>query len=108
MSAPARRTPTGCCDRWVDAAHDRRDEAHRTDSLEVVVKTLRVTSGSPAVGLTQDEAAPRLGAEAALLGVIDDRTPELVDSEGGRALEERDQLVVAARRGRMESLRGVV
>jgi hypothetical protein len=30
-------------------------------------------SGSPAVGLTQDEVAPRLGTDAALLGVIDDR-----------------------------------
>ncbi len=79
-----------------------------TDPLEVVVETVRVTSGSPAVGLTQDEAAPRLGAGAALLGVIDDRTPELVDPEGGRAIQEGDELVVAARRGRMESLRGAV
>jgi K+/H+ antiporter YhaU regulatory subunit KhtT len=78
------------------------------DPLEVVVETLRVTSGSPAVGLTQDEAAPRLGADAALLGVIDDRSPELVDPEGGRAIQEGDTLVIAARRGRMQSLRGAV
>src|SRR3712207_1624960 len=40
------------------------------DPLEGAVETVRVTSGSPAVGPTQDEAAPRLSAEAAPLGVI--------------------------------------
>ena len=94
--------------RFTLTSADERAERATADPLEVVVETLRVTSGSPAVGLTQDEAAPRLGAEAALLGVIDDRTPELVDPEGGRAIQEGDELVVAARRGRMESLRGVV
>ena len=83
-------------------------DAPAADPLEVVVETLPVTRGSPAVGLTQDEAAPRLGDEAALLGVIDERTPELVDPEGGRAIQEGDKLVVAARRGRMESLRSAV
>jgi K+/H+ antiporter YhaU regulatory subunit KhtT len=87
---------------------DEPADAGADDPLEVVVETLLVTSGSPAVGLTQDEAAPRLGAEAALLGVIDDRTPELVDPEGGRAIQEGDKLVVAARRGALESLRGAV
>ena len=87
---------------------DEPAELVAADPLEVVVETLPVTSGSPAIGLTQDEAAPRLGDEAALLGVIDERTPELVDPEGGRAIQEGDKLVVAARRGRMESLRSAV
>jgi K+/H+ antiporter YhaU regulatory subunit KhtT len=87
---------------------DEPADAGADDPLEVVVETLLVTSGSPAVGLTQDEAAPRLGAEAALLGVIDDRTPELVDPEGGRAIQQGDKLVAAARRGALESLRGAV
>ncbi|SHN60834.1 hypothetical protein SAMN05660350_01007 [Geodermatophilus obscurus] len=39
---------------------------------------------------------------------VDDRTPELVDPEGGRAAQEGDELVVAARRGRMTSLRSAV
>ena len=87
---------------------DEPAELVAADPLEVVVETLPVASGSPAIGLTQDEAAPRLGDEAALLGVIDDRTPELVDPEGGRAIREGDKLVVAARRGRMGSLRSSV
>ena len=54
--------------------------------------------------LTQNEAAPLSGDEATLLGVFDDRTPEVVDPEGGRVMQEGDELVVAARPGRMESL----
>jgi K+/H+ antiporter YhaU regulatory subunit KhtT len=75
---------------------------------EVVVEMLRVTSGSPVVGLTQDEVSPRLGTDAVLLGIIDDRTPALVEPDRGRAIREGDKLVVAARRGLMESLRSAV
>jgi hypothetical protein len=60
------------------------------------------------VGLTPYEVAPRLGSDAVLLGIIDDRTPALVEPDGGRAIQEGDKLVVAARRGLMKSLRRAV
>ncbi len=87
---------------------DEHAGAGTQDPREVVVERVQVTSRSPVLGLTQDQAAPRLGAGAALLGVVDERTPELVDPEGGRAIEEGDVLVVAARRQLMESLRGAL
>jgi hypothetical protein len=53
--------------------------ADAADPPEVVVETLPVARSLPAIGLTQNEAASRFGDEATLLGVIDDRTPELTE-----------------------------
>ena len=53
--------------------------AGAADPPEVVIETLPVAGGSPAMGRTQNEAALRLGGEDTTLGVIDDRTPELTE-----------------------------
>lgn len=78
------------------------------DPSEVVVETVQVASGSPAVGLAGDDIAARLGPDGALLGVIDDRTPELVESDGARGIRVGDKLVVAIRRSNLAELRSLV
>jgi K+/H+ antiporter YhaU regulatory subunit KhtT len=94
--------------RFTVTTSDEVAGAGATEPQEVIVETLRVTSGSPVVGLTQDEVAPRLGTDAVLLAIIDDRTPALVEPDSARAIRQGDKLVVAARRGLMESLRRAV
>ncbi len=75
---------------------------------EVVVKTVPVADGSRAVGRVPDEIGTELGPDAALLGVIDDGTPELVEVDGNRAIRAGDRLVVAVRRGQLPTLRDAV
>jgi K+/H+ antiporter YhaU regulatory subunit KhtT len=73
---------------------------------EVVVETVRVTEGSKAIGLPPADLVARLGGDTALLGVISDATPQLVETDERRGVEVGDRLVVAARRGRLDELRG--
>jgi K+/H+ antiporter YhaU regulatory subunit KhtT len=75
---------------------------------EVVVETVRIGSGSPVLGLAPDDVVGRLGSDAALLGVISDATPELVEADRDRGVQVGDKLVVAARRGRLDQLRNAV
>jgi len=78
------------------------------DLAEAVVETVHVASGSPVVGLPQHDVAPRLGPDATLLGVIDDGTPELVETDDARGMRVGDKLVVAARRSQLDSLRSAL
>lgn len=75
---------------------------------EVVVETVRVAQGSSVIGLPREELEARLGADAALLGVICDATPQLVETDDRRGVRVGDELVVAARRGLLDALRGTV
>jgi hypothetical protein len=77
------------------------------DPAEVVLETVPVVTGSPAVGLAQNEITPRPGRDAVLLGVIDDRTPERL-GYGERGIRVGDRLVVAVRRSHLENLRALV
>jgi hypothetical protein len=43
-----------------------------------------------------------------LLGVIDAETPEPVETDGARGIRVRDELVLAARRSQLESLRSTL
>lgn len=78
------------------------------DEAEVVVETVTIASGSPALGLAPDDIVRRLGPDAALLGVICDATPQLVENDEGRSVQAGDKLVVAARRSRLDRLRDAV
>jgi K+/H+ antiporter YhaU regulatory subunit KhtT len=63
----------------------------------VVVDTVRIDKGSPAVGQRPERVESLLGTDVALLGVISDDTPDIVETDPGRALRVGDRLVVAAR-----------
>jgi hypothetical protein len=78
------------------------------DPTEVVVDTVKIAGGSPAIGMTPDDVVRQMGPDAVLLGVICDATPQLVETEEGRGVQVDDKLVVAVRRGRLESVRGAV
>ncbi|GAA4732943.1 hypothetical protein GCM10023328_10310 [Modestobacter marinus] len=78
------------------------------DQAEVVVETVAIAGGSPALGLAPDDIVRRLGPDAALLGVICDATPQLVENDDGRSVRAGDKLVVAARRSRLHQLRDAV
>jgi hypothetical protein len=75
---------------------------------EVVVETVKIPSGSPAIGLAPDEVMERMGSDAVLLGVICDATPQLVETDDRRGVQVGDKLVIAARRGRLAHVRGAV
>jgi K+/H+ antiporter YhaU regulatory subunit KhtT len=87
------------------SAADQVETSETADPREVVVETVPITGGSPVVGAPPEELGARLGPDGVLLGVIDDRTLELVDSDAGRPIRSGDTLVVAARRARVEQLR---
>jgi K+/H+ antiporter YhaU regulatory subunit KhtT len=76
------------------------------DPTEVVVETLTVPSGSPALGRAPVDVVQPAGA--VLLGVICDATPQLVETDVRRGVRVGDKLVVASRRGRLSRLRGAV
>ena len=79
-----------------------------SDPGEVVVETVRIADGSPAVGLAPQQVTGRFGSEARLLGVICDATPQLVETDERRGVQVGDKLVVAARRSQLEHLRNAV
>jgi K+/H+ antiporter YhaU regulatory subunit KhtT len=94
--------------RFVLTSPEETVEVGAPDPAEVVVETVPVATGSPAVGLAPDEITPRLVPDAVLLGVIDDRTPELLECDGERGIRVGDRLVVAVRRSHLENLQALV
>jgi K+/H+ antiporter YhaU regulatory subunit KhtT len=68
-----------------------------TDPAEVVVGTVTVSRGSPALGRAPVDVVRPTGA--VLLGVICDATPQLVETDVRRGVQVGDKLVVATRRG---------
>lgn len=76
------------------------------DPTEVVVETVTVPHGSPALGRAPVDVVRPAGA--VLLGVSCDATPQLVGTDVGRGVRAGDKLVVVTRRGRLSRLRGAV
>lgn len=84
-----------------------REEAYDVvpDTEKVLVELVDVHESSPVRGLPPDQAADVLGTGVALLGVISDETPDVVETDPTRRLRDGDRLVVAARPGSLARLR---
>ena len=85
----------------IDTAGD--DEIHAD---EVVVETVTLGSASPAVGLPVKDIRLMGDSEAAVLAVIRDETPELVEDETTRPCQPGDRVVIAARRQHVAAVVG--
>ena len=68
------------------------------DADEVVVETVTLGPASPALSRPAKDIHLTGDAEAAVLAVIRDETPELVEDETTRACKPGDRVVIAARR----------
>ncbi len=79
-------------------------EDDRIDSDEVVVETVVLGPGSPAVGQTMTEIDLPGDKEATVLAVIRDQTPELVEDEMSQPCQPGDRVVIAARRQYLEEV----
>ncbi|MEW6475349.1 MAG: TrkA C-terminal domain-containing protein [Actinomycetota bacterium] len=76
----------------------------RIDAGEVAIETVTLGPSSPAIG--RPMAAIRLvgDPDAAVLAVIRDDTPELIEDEEGRPCQPGDRVVIAARRARLRAV----
>ena len=70
----------------------------RIDADEVVVETVTLGPASTALGRPAKDIGLTGDAEAAVLAVIRDETPELVEDETTRLCQPGDRVVIAARR----------
>ena len=68
------------------------------DADEVVVETVTLGPTSPALGRPCNDVRLAGDAEATVLAVIRDETPELVEDEQTRPCQPGDRVVIAARR----------
>ena len=73
-------------------------EDDRIDSDEVVVETVTLGAGSPAIGRSMKDIRLSGDKEATVLAVIRDETPELVEDETSHPCQPGDRVVIAARR----------
>lgn len=81
------------------------DRAHRAGG-DVAVETVTLSERSPAVGRLMRDVPLLAGAEATILAVIRDDTPQLVEDEDAQPCRAGDRVVVAARRDRLEAVVG--
>lgn len=86
----------------LDTRHDDRVSAD-----EVVVDTVELTEASPLIGRTRAEIALP-GPDAAVLAVISDRTPDLVEDDATYRCRPRDRAVVAARSAAIDDVASYV
>ena len=80
---------------------DRVGGDDRVDAGEVAIETVTLGPSSPAVGRSMGEIRLVGDPDAAVLAVIRDDTPELIDNEAGRRCQPGDRVVIAARRDRI-------
>ena len=73
----------------------------RVDAGEVAIETVTLGPSSPAVGRSMAEIRLVGDPDAAVLAVIRDDTPELIENEEGRRCQPGDRVVIAARRDRI-------
>lgn len=71
---------------------------HQIDANQVVVETVTLGPESPAIGRPVTDIRLMGDPEAAVLAVIRDETPELVEDEATRPPQPGDRVVIAARR----------
>lgn len=76
----------------------------RIDAGEVAIETVTLRPSSPAVGRPMGEIRLVGNREAAVLAVIRDDTPELIEHEEGRPCQPGDRVVIAARRDRLRAV----
>ena len=76
------------------------------DCDEVVVETVTLGPGSPAIGRPVKDIRLMGDTEAAVLAVIRDETPELVQDETTRPSQPGDRVVIAARREHLAAVVG--
>jgi K+/H+ antiporter YhaU regulatory subunit KhtT len=74
------------------------------DAGEVGIETVTLGPSSPAVGRPMKEVRLVGDPEAAVLAVIRDDTPELIEHEEGRRCQPGDRVVIAARRDRLPAV----
>lgn len=67
----------------------------------VAVETVTLSEGSPAIGRPAREVPLLAGSDAAILAVIRDDTPQLLEDESTEPCRVGDRVVVAARRDRL-------
>jgi TrkA domain protein len=80
---------------------DTREDP-RVASNEVVVDTVELGGSSPALGKTKAEI--RLAEDAAVLAIISDATPALIEDEAVHRCQPGDRVVVAARADRIDEV----
>lgn len=71
------------------------------ETADVAVETVTLGPDSPAVGRLSSDLPLLNGADAAVLAVIRDETPELVEDQERVPCRPGDRVVVAARRDRL-------
>ena len=71
---------------------------------EVAVETITLGEGSPAVGRVAGEVAHSAGPDVAILAVIRDETPEVIEDSLTEPIRPGDRIVVAARREQVDTL----
>jgi TrkA domain protein len=76
----------------------------RIDAGEVAIETVTLGPSSPAVGRPMAEIRFVGDRDAAVLAVIRDDTPELIEHEEGRRCQPGDRVVIAARRDRISAV----
>lgn len=76
-------------------------EVREAGSGDVAVDTVTLGETSPAIGRLAREVPLPAGSDAAILAVIRDETPELVEDEDRVPCRSGDRVVVAARRDRL-------
>jgi K+/H+ antiporter YhaU regulatory subunit KhtT len=79
-------------------------EDDRIDSDQVVVETVTLGAGSPAVGRAMKDIRLSGDKEATVLAVIRDETPELVEDETSQACRPGDRVVIVARRHHLDEV----
>jgi TrkA domain protein len=81
-------------------------EDDRTPADEVEVETITLAPASPAAGRLLSDIPLLPDSDAAVLAVIRDATPELIEDEEHTPVRPGDRLVVAARRDRIAAVTG--
>ena len=70
----------------------------------MVIETVTLGPSSPAIGRPMEDVALTGDDQAAVLAVIRDDTPELVEQEEGRRCQPGDRVVIAVRRERLSDV----
>jgi K+/H+ antiporter YhaU regulatory subunit KhtT len=79
-------------------------EVDPVDAGDVAIETVTLRASSPAVGRPTAEIRLFEDGEAAVLAVIRDDTPQLIEHHEARLCQPGDRLVIAARRDRISAV----
>ena len=85
-------------------AIDTSDD-QRVDGDIVIVDTVTVPTDAPSIGQRQSELLAPLRHDAAVLGIIRDPTPEIIEHDMDAPLIPGDRIALAARKDRLAAAR---